>query len=117
MFCKDIYADDMKLYSVITTEANYVTLQNALDKLRIWSDTWQINISSMKCSILEVGNMNRYPNVDYFLNNNRVSKATIYNDLGVIVDRRLTFANHISNITSGAHARVRLINKCFILRD
>ena len=114
--CK-LYADDVKLYTVITTEADSAALQNALDKLHIWSDTWQLNISSTKCSILEVGNKNRYPNVDYFLHNSSVNKANICKDLGVIIDQRLTFTDHISSITTRAHARVRLINKCFISRD
>ena len=49
--CK-LYADDVKLYSVIQTEQDASELQSSFDALVAWSDQWQLSISSKKSAVL-----------------------------------------------------------------
>ena len=39
-----LYADDLKLYSEIVTEADFLLLQHGLDVLVSWSNKWQLTI-------------------------------------------------------------------------
>jgi len=55
--CK-LYADDLKLYSVIQTPHDVSALQCSLDALATWSNEWQLTISSTKSSVLCLGHSN-----------------------------------------------------------
>ena len=48
--CK-LYADDMKLYTIVHTTDFQVHFQQCLDALAKWSDAWQVNISYKKCAV------------------------------------------------------------------
>ena len=52
--CK-LYADDVKLYSVVNTQADSLAMQEKLDQLETWSNTWQLKISVKKCLIINIG--------------------------------------------------------------
>ena len=69
-----------------------------------------------KCSIAEVGHKTNITR-DYSLNDCSISKVTASKDLGVSIDNRLKFSDHINYITSRAHARASLIHKFFLSRD
>ena len=62
IFCDGIvckmYADDIKLYTIVKTDDDSLLLQDALDKLQDWSHAWQLNISHKKCMVLELGSKN-----------------------------------------------------------
>jgi len=55
--CK-LYADDVKLYSVLQTKADYYSLQCKLNQLFEWSERWQLTISYNKYNIMYVGYTN-----------------------------------------------------------
>ena len=50
-----LYADDIKLYSVLDNSLDYSDLQSNLNELQQWSDRWQLNISYKKCNVLFSG--------------------------------------------------------------
>jgi hypothetical protein len=51
--CK-LYADDLKLYSVLDTDANLVVLQDTLSDIYHSSQKWQLHIS-FKCNLMYIG--------------------------------------------------------------
>jgi len=53
--CK-LYADDLKLYSVLHTDTDYHNLQDSLNAVYDWSQIWQLNIPYNKCNLIYVGN-------------------------------------------------------------
>ena len=53
--CK-LYADDMKIYSILGNACNDVDIQDKLDELQVWSDRWQLDISYKKCNALLLSN-------------------------------------------------------------
>jgi len=55
--CK-LYADDVKLYTVLQTKADYYSLHCKLNQFFEWSERWQLTISHNKCNIMYVGNTN-----------------------------------------------------------
>jgi len=52
--CK-LYADDVKLYTELRSAADGNCFQVCLDRIYRWSLTWQLQISSQKCCVIDVG--------------------------------------------------------------
>jgi len=112
--CK-LYADDLKLYSVIQTPHDVSALQRSLNALETWSYEWQLTISSTKSSLLCLGHSNLTQS--YRINQAGISLVHEMRDLGVIIDSKLTMSQHVSKIVSKARIRANVIFKCFHSRD
>ena len=112
--CK-LYADDLKLYMCMNLPSFASDFQYYLDKLTLWSNTWQLNISHKKCSVMQVGS--RKTNYAFSLASNPLCDVNAVRDLGVLIDRSLKFDNHIRDIVTRACTRANLIHKCFRSRD
>lgn len=114
-----LYADDVKLYSsVIANEGNErTTLQENLYKLAKWANDWQLPISLTKCYILEIGKDDRNANTPYLMDGTEMKKVDEVADLGVLVDNKLKFSNHVVKIVSKAHRYANLIIRTFKSRD
>jgi hypothetical protein len=110
-----LYADDLKMYTVVHSVNDCITLQDSLAKLQTWADDWQLGISFAKCYVTNIGN--HIVDYDYMIGNQRIQHVSEVNDLGVMVDKKLTFSTHINNIVAKAHRRANLIMKCFVSKD
>ena len=47
-----LFADDVKLYTVLKANADVINLQEALDSIGHWSAKWQMPISIKKYSVI-----------------------------------------------------------------
>ena len=94
-----LFADDLKLYSSITSDSDSIRLQINLQQLEQWSDLWQLTISVKKCSILHISN-NDKPKSKYTLCNTVLPNSSPVRDLGVLVDSKLKFGIHINSVVS-----------------
>jgi len=115
-----LFADDAKLYSVLSDSSTPDCLQSCLTAISDWSDHWQLKLSPTKCSVLHVSPL-RMRNVStdfvYHINNTALPSVDSVTDLGVTYNRKLMFRPHIDNIVSKAALRAKLILKCFCSRD
>jgi len=70
------------------------------DRIYQWSLTWQLQASSQKCCVIDVGKSTaadaEYP---CRLGNEGLTTSENVRDLGVVVDSHLCFSKHIANIT------------------
>jgi ribonuclease P/MRP protein subunit RPP40 len=117
--CK-LFADDLKLYTVIRTSEDASKLQSNMDKLFARSETWQLHISYKKCSTMTISNRKTACDCNFYLGIdelNRVAQAKEYSYIGVLIDDSLSFTYHLNSITAKAFARSNLIFKCFTSRD
>ena len=103
-------ADDLKLYSVIQTPDDVNILQDSLGALVAWSDEWQLTISKSKSAILSIGQPNIITQA-YRIKDTDVGNVQKIRDLGIIIDDKLKFSQHVSNIVSKARIRANLIFK------
>ena len=93
-----IFADDTKIYLPIYSKEDSEKLQNNIDSLIEWSDRWLLRFNIDKCKILHIGDAN--PKFEYVMK----EKDTLVNlkstecekDLGVYVDSKLKFDQHIN---------------------
>ena len=51
-----IFADDVKIYTELSTQNSSFNLQKNLDLIHHWSALWQLTISYSECNILFLGN-------------------------------------------------------------
>ena len=110
-----LFADDVKLYTELSSPTAVTNFQSHLDLIQSWSTTWQINISYTKCNILEIGNQ-IHPSA-YSISNQTLTHATFVKDLEVLIDPKLKFDHHILDFVNRARQRASLIFRCFLSRD
>jgi len=114
-----LFADDVKLYSVINSTVTPNSLQACLSAIHEWSEHWQLKLSPAKCTVLHVSPhyMHNRTMFDYIIGDTTLRKADTLTDLGVTYDRKLSYATHIDTIVAKASLRSKLTLRCFQSRD
>lgn len=108
--CKGFtFADDLKIF--IGFQKNELSapkrLQQCINAILKWSDTWQLSIASEKCNVLHIGKGN--PKADYFLNTSKIEPKSSIRDLGIQIDDELSFKDHFDIVTQKAATRANII--------
>ena len=117
-----LFADDVKLYSEIKSDLDFIALQDSLDNLTQWARNWQLTISINKCYTLDVGRIssNIKPTLSKFTNfidDTSIMSVKSCRDLGVIIDSKLSFVPHIQEIVEKAKQRMALLLRTFLTKD
>lgn len=115
-----LYADDMKIYSRIRCDADRQRLQDDIDTVVDWTDSWLLRLNISKCKVLTVGRQDKalHP---YFMNINgnvnTLSTIIQEKDLGVVVDSSLSFDLHVQEVVKKANKILGLIKRTFKYLD
>ena len=99
------FADDVKLYS-----EDPLKLQAALTQVEIWCQKWQLSLSVEKCSVLLLGTGAEVPLTLLGL---PLPYSTTVKDLGVIIDKKLSFSQHCQKLVGRAKSSSHTLLKCF----
>ena len=83
-----LFADDVKIYTVLKSDADTANLQNALDRITDWSVRRQMPISVKKCSVIVYGK-SAITTTSYYLCGSWLKPADVVKDLGVTMNRHL----------------------------
>jgi len=110
-----MFADDTKLFREISHEADHENLQKDLNLLSVWSNQWKLKFHPEKCSTMHIGKTNTEYN--YHLNGHLLVKSTVEKDLGVHVDNKLNFEEHMQSKISKARQMWGLIRRSFSYID
>nr|VZI15742.1 unnamed protein product [Spirometra erinaceieuropaei] len=98
-----MFADDMKIWSVIRGPADEDRLQVHLNRLEEWSNRWLLRFNVAKCSILRLGNTARSASTrDYFLGGAALQEVEAQKDLGVLTTSSLKPSAHCSRVAKTA---------------
>jgi hypothetical protein len=102
-----LFADDVKLYTSFNIDdSNCSNLQQSLDQLSSWASLWQLDININKCCVLPIRNKSSSSiSHPYFINGLQLSCSSSVSDLGITIDSRLSFNQHISNVLTKATQR------------
>ena len=103
-----LYADDAKLYKVITSSEDSACLQTALSCAGVWSvDSNIFTFNTSKCKI-----MRRRPLIDnYHLGSVDLKRADSEVDLGITLTSNLCWNTHISQIVGKANIMLHLLRR------
>ncbi len=114
-----LFADDTKIMRPIHSESDHFALQQDLDALQVWSDKWLLKFHPDKYVVLTIGKNNT--DFDYSLTGNDDSKSLQHvqevKDLGIVIDRSLSFNQHITIKINKANSMMGVIRRSFDFLD
>ena len=115
-----LFADDAKLYSTVENDEKELALQNQVTRSENWAAIWKMFFNILKCHHLHIG-INLDTEFKYEMTTSE-GKAVIEQvksecDLGVTVDSRLKFRDHINKKVSIANRNLGIIFRTFTFID
>ena len=114
-----LFADDTKVYRPVSSHQDHIALNQDLQSLMEWSQTWELTFNQNKCGVLHLGvNCNPF---HYTFTSSGISQTLQHldeeKDLGIIIDGHLDFSTHINVMVNKANRQLGLIQRSFIIRD
>jgi len=98
--CKVLmYADDVKICYSYTAGSEISLLQPDLDRVAAWCDSNHLCLNTAKCKHMSFS-WRKISNHCYQLNGTELETVSEFRDLGVLVDNKLRFNLHISEIVN-----------------
>ena len=99
-----LFADDCLLYRNINATADADKLQDDIDRLQKLEADWLMDFNPDKCEIIRITNRRKKKVVScYSIHGKALKEVTGAKYLGVTIDRKLTWNDHIANITKKAN--------------
>ena len=92
------YADDVLLYSYVYSKDDCISLQQDLNALEQWSHKWQMPFNTKKCEFLRITNKKSPLIHTYYIATSPIKEVTSTKYLGVVIDHKLTWNDHIQSI-------------------
>ncbi len=117
-----MFADDTKLFNVITSPLDKQTLQDDLYTIMSWSTKWLLPFNLDKCKYMHIANISSNESYNYYLETNDgtrvpLTPVTEENDLGICFDNTLEFDKHINSKINKANSISGLIRRTFQYLD
>ena len=104
-------ADDAKIYKAIESIQDISTIQDDINRLYQWSETWPLPLNTTKCKCIHYGKNN--PQHLYSIGSTPLAVDDTEKDVEVTFDPSLDFRTQISNMISKANTRVGIIKRSF----
>ena len=93
-----LFADDAKLFKYVKVESDCEKLQSNLEGLQEWSDKWLLRLNSKKCKVISFGRQINIKHVYKLKDKDQMhdlETVETITDLGVNLDTKLSFSDHI----------------------
>lgn len=97
-----LFADDCVVYRQIDSLQDHLILQQDLNKLVDWSNTWQMEFNVDKCVVMNIGTLRNKTKFEYKMNNQTLETVKHHPYLGVELTDNMKYNHHIDTITSKA---------------
>ncbi|XP_062714028.1 uncharacterized protein LOC134290835 [Aedes albopictus] len=109
--CKLVYADDLKIYMVVRSIEDCLRLQTLLNMFAQWCEENKLVISVPKCQVMTFYRSKDPIMFDYHINGSILKRVDEVTDLGIILDRQLSFQSHYASIISKANRQLGFVFK------
>lgn len=100
------YADDLKLYFSIKQRPDAAFLQHQLETFAVWCSSNRMSLNVSKCSVISFGRKKSILHFDYALEGVRLKRESTVKDLGVLLDSKLTFKDHVAYVVAKASSQL-----------
>ena len=109
------FADDTKAGKSIRHQKDAEELQEGLNKLCEWGNTWSMSFNVKKCKVMHFGRNN--PGNKYMMNGVELEVVDDERDIGVKVSANLKPSKHCQEAASKARVVLGQLSRCFHYRD
>ena len=109
----NLYADDMLLYKAISTQSDYQSLQDDVDRVQEWVNVNYLTLNTSKCKSMVVSRRRNQHVTQLQLGNDVLKQVDTFKYLGVLLSSDLTWTPHIESICSKARKLVGLLYRQF----
>lgn len=103
------FADDLKMYRTITSSVDCVTLQEDVNTVLIWCGNNGMSVNSSKCKVISFTRRSRSVSHDYFIGSVIIERVDSICDLGVTIDAKLKFNDHVGATVAKSFAALGFI--------
>lgn len=110
--CCLLYADDLKIFNVITRIEDCYRLQDNLDRLSLWCLDNKLPLNASKCNVMSFTRKSNPHMFNYHLDGTALKRPDTFRDLGVIFDPKLAFNAHIENVVGNSFKTLGFIVRC-----
>ena len=107
-----LYADDTKIYRKIKSAEDCAKLQEDLDGLRSWTEKCLLRFHPDKSRYMRIGKT-AVEDYEYSMHTG-IEKTGTEKDIGVVIDDKLAFSDHLAEKIKKANKIVGLIRRTFI---
>ena len=90
---------------------DHTLLQEDISKLQSWSERWQITFKPEKCFVLTITNKHNPSQFRYHINDLRLEKRDSWKYLDIIIDSKLNWNEHCTEIVWKARQALGLIQR------
>lgn len=104
-----LYADDLKLIYGIRQHADCECLQGDLDSVFQWSVKNRLHFNPKKCFVMSFSRSHDPLHASYRLGDDIITRVNTMTDLGVVFDTRLTFHDHVKELSLSCYRRLGFI--------
>ena len=106
-----LFCDDTLIAKKIDSQSDSLSLQHDLDQVHKWTEVWGMSFNVLKCFVMSVTN-NRNPAVhSYHLNGNTLVRTDSIKYLGITIDNKLTFKQHIEKKCHSATTVLNMLRR------
>jgi hypothetical protein len=107
-----LFADDCLIYREVKSTEDHQALQNDLDVLHSWSNTWQMAFNVTKCFTMSVTNARKNKKEwTSSMGGENMEKVEDTSYLGVQISKNLKWNQHVNTITSKANKILGLLRR------
>jgi len=104
-----MFADDTKLVSSTGSDKECDCLQDDLNKLIKWVDSWQMMFNIDKCKVMHIGAGNKLSG--YTMNDKALESTSCEKDLGVEMSSTLKMKSNVDTVVKKANRILGFINR------
>ena len=119
-YCKiSMYADDAKVYAPIIDNQSIQKVQEDIDSIKKWCDTWRLNLNAAKCHLLQYNPRSnaRSFNPQYRIGEPLLDTKSSCRDLGILIADDMKFHHQVDSACKKAYFEIGRIRRSFISRS
>jgi hypothetical protein len=105
------YADNMKLFLPWRGFRNCLKIQNDLNKLAKWCEANALELNVGKCKSMTFSRLRHPIEFSYMLGGIVLDRVDSINDLGVIMDKKMSLTGHIDVMVGRALAMLGFVKR------
>ncbi|XP_062713912.1 uncharacterized protein LOC134290736 [Aedes albopictus] len=106
-----MYADDLKIYRIISLLVDCAALQQDIDAVAAWCASNGMELNAIKCKLISFSKSQTLLTFDYRANGIVLERVNSIKDLGVIMDSKLSFNDHVTSTTAKAFAVLGFVRR------